>query len=121
MTLGPDLLLDPLTHDLDLVDGDMVLGADVAQAVKIRLLFIRGEWFLNNLQGIPYFEQVFIKAPNLSHIASIFRQTIVDTPGVNELLQFNLDFDGNTRVFTLIWAADTDEGEIDEVTTFSAP
>lgn len=120
MTLGPDLLLDPSSHDLVLVDGDLVLGADVAQAVKIRLLFVRGEWFLNRLQGVPYFEQIFVKNPNLSHVSAIFRKTILDTPGVNELTSFSFDFDNATRVFTLTWAADTDEGEISDVSTFTS-
>ena len=119
MTLGPDLMLDPLTHDLDIQDGDLFLGADVAQAVKIRLLFIRGEWFLNTLEGVPYFEQVFIKNPNLDHIAAIFRATIIETPGVKDIFNFDFDFVPTTRTFTLAWSADTDQGEISDVDTFT--
>lgn len=119
MTLGPDLILDPQTHDLDLQGGDLVLDADVAQAVSIRLQFVRGEWFLNRLQGVPFYEQIFIKNPNLSHVSAIFRQTIIDTPGVNQILEFSFDFDTDTRTFTLDWAADTDQGEVSEVSTFT--
>ena len=121
MTLGPDLILNVQTHDLELQNGDLVLDADVAQAVKIRLLFVRGEWFLNRLQGVPYYEQIFIKNVNLGHISALFRQTIIETPGVNEINEFTFEFDGATRLFTLTWAADTDQGEISEVTTFSGP
>lgn len=119
MTLGPDILLDPDTHDLDIVDGDLLLGADVAQAVKIRLLAVRGEWFLDRTAGIPYYEQVLVKNPNLSHVDALFRQTIVETPGINQLLSFETDFDANTRTYTVTWSADTDEGEISEVDTFT--
>lgn len=117
--LGPDLLLDPLTHDLTFVDGDMVMSADVAQAVKINLLFIQDDWFLNLAAGVPYFEKIFVKAPNLDHVAAIFRRTIVETPGVGALTKFVFDFDGDTRIFTLEWAADTDEGEIGDVEMFT--
>lgn len=119
MTLGPDLLLDPETGDLDLEGGDLILGTDVAQAVSIRLKFVRGEWFLNRLQGIPYNEQIFIKNPNIDHVAALFRQTIVDTPGIGEITEFTFDFDENTRIFTLTWAATTDQGEISEVSEFT--
>ncbi len=117
--LGPDILLDVDTHDLTFVDGDLVLSADVAQAVKIRLLFFQGEWFLNRGAGLPYFEQIFVKAPNLDHVSSIFRRTIVDTPGVDELTRFLPDFDENTRIYTLDWGADSDDGEIGDVEKFT--
>lgn len=117
--LGPDILLDPLTHDLTFVDGDLVLSADIAQAVKIRLLFIRGEWFLNRAAGLPYFQQIFVKAPNLDHVATLFRRAIVETPGVKSITKFVFDFDGDTRLFTLTWAADSDQGEIGDVESFT--
>jgi len=119
MTLGPDLILDVDLHDLALSSGDLFMDADVAQAVKIRMLFIGGEWFLNRNQGVPYFEQVFVKNPNLGHVAAIFRKTILDTPGVRGLTSFEFAFDGTSRVLTLTWAADTDEGEISDVSTFT--
>jgi len=42
VTLGPDLLLDADTHDLVFVDGDLTMTVDLAQAVKIALLFVAG-------------------------------------------------------------------------------
>ncbi len=117
--LGPDILLDTETHDLVFVDGDLVLVADVAQAVKIRLLFVQGDWFLNRAAGLPYFEKILVKNPNIDHVAAIYRRVIVDTPGVGEITKFVFDFDAATRIFTLDWAADTDEGEIGDVETFS--
>lgn len=117
--LGPDVLLDTTTHDLNFVDADLVLSADVAQAVKINLLFVQGDWFLNRSAGLPYFEKIFVKTPNLDHVAAIFRRAIVDTPGVGEIIRFVIDFDANTRTLTLDWAANTDDEEIGDVQTFA--
>lgn len=119
--LGPDLLLDPDTHDLAFSNGDLQMAVDVAQAVKINLLFVEGEWFLDRLKGVPYFSDVFVKAPNLDHVAAFFRAAIVETPGVGELLEFSFDFDTPSRLFSVEWKADTDDGEIGDIHTFAAP
>lgn len=119
MTLGPDILLDPLTKDLQLVNGDLVLGADVAQAVRIRFLFVRGEWFRNRNEGIPYYEEIFIKNPKLEQINALFRNSLLRTPGVDKVNSFVASFDVNTRIYTIDWSADTDQGEIDDVVEFT--
>lgn len=121
MTLGPDLLLDPETHDLVFRDGDVVMEVNVAQAVKIALLFVTGEWFLDRSDGVPYFSQIFTKAPNLDHIAAIYRKTILAVPGVKDLLEFSLDFTAATRELIVRWKADTDEGEIGDLTPIEFP
>ena len=119
MTLGPDLMLDPDTHDLQVIDGDLVVATDVAQAVKIRILFVRGEWFLNLQAGTRYFEVVWIKPVNLEHVAAELRGRILGTPRIDAITKFVLDFDENTRTLTLDWAATTDEGEIADVSTLN--
>jgi hypothetical protein len=115
MTLGPDLELDPITHDLVITDGALSMVADVAQAIKIRLLLIKGEWFLDTDAGVPYFESIWIKGPNIEQIKAIFRKTIVDTPGVSELREFDVTYDNAQRSLTVTFTADSDEGEIDQV------
>lgn len=119
MTLGPDLVLDPTTHDLQIVDGDLVIATDVAQAVKIRTLFVRGEWFLDLQEGTRYYEVIWIKPVNLDHVAAELRSRIVGTPGVGAITKFVLDFDETTRTLTVDWAATTDEGEIADVSTLN--
>lgn len=113
--LGPDLLLDPDSHDLQFVGGDLVMAVDIAQAVKINLLFVQSEWFLNREKGLPYWDQVFVKGPNLDHVAALFRRAIVNTPGVLSVLSLSVDFDAGTREFRVEWSADSDEGEIGSI------
>lgn len=94
--------------DLDLSSGDIeiVRGADaIAQHLKIRLRSVRGNWFLDQRVGLPYFKQILVKSPNLIAVRSIFRAAITSTPGVIELQRFDLSFDRSTRILLLNFSA----------------
>ncbi len=112
LILGPDVLLDDDTHDLLFVNGDLVMDVDVAQATKINLLFVRGEWFLNIDLSVPNFEQFFVKAPRLNLLRSILRKTIEDTPGIDAVTSLDLVYDPRARTLAVAFEASTAEGEI---------
>ena len=112
---GTDLGLDPLTGDIAFEDGDLVLieGVDaVAQTLKQRLSFGLGEWFLSINKGVPYFQTILVKNPNIAAIEGIFRNTILSTPGVLELLSLDFDFDSRNRVFEVNFEARSQQGNI---------
>ena len=114
MTLGLDFELDTLTHDLKLSDGDISVVSSVAQAIKIRLLLVQGEWFRDVSIGVPYYESVFIKPVNTGLLSSVFHDAIVNTLGVNDVISLDVLFDSSTRSVSIEWTADTDEGEISD-------
>lgn len=94
--------------DLDFSTGDFVLldGAAFArQQVQIRLQFFLGEWFLNQNEGLPYFQQVLIKNPDASILDDIFRQAILGAQSILSILSLNFDFDGPTRVLSISFEA----------------
>jgi len=114
-----DIALDPLTHDwptpsisnnydLPLVDGI----EQISQNLNIRLRFFNGEWYLNTLVGVPYFQYFFIKNPNRIQVETFLKDTIIDTPGVTELTKFASDFDGKTRLFSVNFSAATESGDV---------
>ena len=82
---------------LTIVDGDEALR----QHLAIRLRFFLGEWFLDNRIGIPYFDDVLIKNPNLVLVRGILRSAISTTPGVESIERFEFEFDGATRKMEL--------------------
>lgn len=99
-----DLALDPKTGDLIINDYNLSLVFDVdqvAQNLAIRLRFIQGEWFLNILDGIPYYEYFFIKNPNQIQVESFLTNEILTTTGVTEITEFSSDFNGQNRNFTV--------------------
>ncbi len=107
-----DLKLDPQTHDLDLSSGglELVTGDDaVVQKLSIRYQFFRGEWFLDQQVGIPYWTDIFIKNPNIANVNSIMRQTALSTPGIDELSEFTSTLDPNTRGLAISFSAPRDD------------
>lgn len=110
-----DILLDPITHDLVVSSYDLALvsGVDqVRQSVKMRLLTIFSEWFLDVRIGIQYFDVVCTKNPNLSLIDSIMKATIVETQGILELVSYTSTLDRAHRTLTITFEANTIYGLI---------
>lgn len=92
-----DIALGAVDHDLFITEeGDFLLIDDaerVAQQIKITLLTMLGEWFLDTSHGIPYLERILVKNPNLQLIKSIFRDKISNIPDVKKVNKLNLVFD----------------------------
>ena len=96
---------NPNVGDLRLTDGQITLTPDlktaVAQHIAIRLRMFFGEWFLDTAEGVPYFELILVKNPNLSQISDVFRTVILETPGVAGVDRLALEHDTATRVLTV--------------------
>ncbi len=110
------------THDIEIsADNDLLLvgGAGrIRQQIKVTLLTWLGEWFLDTRFGVPYLERVLKKNPNFSHIRGIIRGKILAVPGVKSIKSLVLSFDRPTRLLTITYEADTDEGIVkDEVSS----
>lgn len=104
-------------NDLIISKGQMKLvtdGAEVVQHVRTRLQFYLSEWFLDRSAGTPYFEEIFIKPVNLANVESIFKTRILNTPEVNALTEFSMEYEGGSaRKLTVQFSADTIYGIID--------
>ena len=110
--------------DLDTENGDIafVTGADaVAQHCSIRLKTFLGEYWLNLNVGIDYFGKILVKNPNMNVVQSIFRKTILTTPGVISLLSFSMDLDRASRAMTIEFRANSTEGPFDFSEEFVLP
>lgn len=108
-----DLQLATLDNDLDIdgaamsiVDGDDAL----LQHLLIRLRLFKGEWFLDERVGVPYYDSILIKNPDLVAIRSIFRQAILTTPGIASLDALTTSYDSTTRTLTVTFTAVKDDG-----------
>jgi len=107
LKLGADGDLDLTNFVLTWLDG---IDA-IKQHVLIRLRFFFKEWFLDPTMGVPYKEYVFVKNHDLDSISALFKNVILDTPGIiNPLQDFNLAFNSNTRLLTVSFTANTTEG-----------
>jgi len=104
LNLGQDI-----DNDLEVVNGQLVLVGsrqgsqtrEIEEHIEQRLRTLRGEWFLDNTIGIPYFEEFYRKDFDAGFIESLLIQEILETPGVVRLLEFNMSLDKNTRTLNV--------------------
>lgn len=115
---------NPVHHDLRLTNGHLTFleGHEaIAQKVKIRLWFFRGEWYLDQREGIPYWTRLFVKDPDLPALEAMFRRVIQGTPGIAIVDRLTLELDRATREASLSFAAKTDAGATIELGPFLVP
>lgn len=111
-----DLQLDTDTHDLAITNYDISLISGlslVQQRLKQSLLFFLGEWYLDTTDGVPYYQDILIKAPVQVTVESIFKATILETPDVLELKKFEVTYDNTERRFTLDFGVSTTYGDLE--------
>lgn len=101
-----------ITLDTDNSIKRLDKGAEVVQSVRSRLLFYFAESPLDTSKGVPYFEKIFVKPANLPETESILKTEIIKTDGVQELTDFGLEFDSNTRKLTVSWKAVSIYGDV---------
>lgn len=96
--------IDTATNDLVFVNGELVLVQTVHEEVAIvlnaKFKHFKGGWFLDVRQGFPWIEVVYVKNPDLQIIKGVIRQVILDTQGVTDVPQLDLEFDAPTRLLT---------------------
>lgn len=108
-----DLLL--VDGDISVANGDLetVDGIDsIKQAIDLALNLFKSEWFLDGDLGVPYFENILIKSPNLNAIRDIFKKKLISVSGVTAVIELSLNFDGASRTLAVSWKVSTDVGEL---------
>ena len=106
-----DLLLDD--NGVVLRGGDWAFAIDregIQQRIGQTLRTIAGEWFLDLDYGLPYFEQVLVKNPNLPAVQDIFRRALLSVKGVSSVERLTLSLDAPSRTLTVSWVVLTDLG-----------
>ena len=103
-----------LIQDLEVENRDIALVADgeeIDQNIRIRLQFYKGEWFLDIEAGVPYFESILIKNPDLIEVDRIFKVAILEAPEVDRITKYSSSFDQARRVFSVSFRAVSVYGE----------
>lgn len=106
--LSLDLNKASLTYkDYLLINGDLALtldaqqgGADpVQQDILQAMSTFQEEWYLDNSIGVPWFQQILVKAPDQSKVDAILVNTVLSRLGVVQLLSY--DFSPNAIIRNL--------------------
>ena len=99
-------------------DGDICFGHNandylvntpeaVAQNVRTRLALWQGQWFIDTDEGMPYLQQILGKQ---SAADLVIKSRILETPGVQQIDEFEAVLDPNTRRLTIQVKLTTDYG-----------
>ena len=104
---------NPTEGDLRLSGGNLVwltdLSAEVAQRLTVRLNFFKGEWWYDQNQGTPYYQQILVKDPDISVLRAVFSRIVLDTPGVATITRLDVaEPDANREVAVTFEARLTD-------------
>ena len=84
----------------------------IKQQVTLRIGFFKGEWFLDEERGVPWYEEIIVKNPNLIRIREIFRDTILSVRGIRRVTFMDLLFSAYARTLSVNFRASTDLGEL---------
>lgn len=101
-----NLYLDPGTYDL-VLDGSFNLRVTttftewLSQKLENRLKTFEREWFANDRIGIPFIGTILVKNPNITQVNAIFKDEILSTEGVKEIIKFEVTFDTSIRKYII--------------------
>ena len=102
------------TNDIRIHNGDLALtqtnSQSVAQAIRVQLKTLQGEWFLDTQVGIPYFSQILGHRSSVPAVLALFREAIVAVTGVKEVPDIEVNFDSAKRAVELNFDAVLDDG-----------
>lgn len=112
--------LDPITKDLTLDDKFNIRMTKnyaewITQKIENKLLTFYGEYFLNEEEGIPYFQKIFKKQSDLNLVYSIFYNELykfIDREEISEIIKLELNFDNKTRKLNVYFEVKGINGEI---------
>lgn len=92
-------------------DTTQPLTETVGQRLKIRLLTFYGEWFVNTVYGVPYFQRLLGQKQTSKAAADlIFQQQILAEEDVKEIVTFNSTF--VNRKYSLSFSVRVVTGEV---------
>lgn len=110
-----DFLLDPITGSLDFSSRDIQFTGNISEYVRqklyLKLSIFKGEYFLKKSEGLPYFEDILIKNPDLRYVEDLIKTKIFEIPEIEAITSFTLDLNSSTRVMTINFTATLETGD----------
>lgn len=115
-----DFALEPGTNNFLMNKRGMIMTSDflqyMQQKVRCCLSLLKGEWYLDTRLGIPYIPSWDMdKDGHRTIFESAIRVKISGISGIKKLLSFSSELDPKTRLFTVSFSAQCDNGEVLEM------
>ena len=109
-----DLFMNLETNDLDIQNNDLYManGDDaIAQDLQQQLQLWLGEWFLDTTKGVPYKQIILVKNPNLDLVQASLTDTVLNVPGIAQMLDFSITYDPTNRAASVEVEAQSTSGQ----------
>lgn len=116
-----DLYLDPVTWDLDVVDGDLVFIETkellARQAVTMTLRAFRGEWFRNVDYGTPWIVNdnnsvAILGKADKALFDSYVKQSILSNEEIISIIDYESSLDNASGLITVEGTLEIESGQI---------
>jgi uncharacterized protein (DUF2164 family) len=114
-----NIYLDEINKDLTLTSEKNLrvtstLSEFVSQKIENKLMFFKAEWFLNFELGIPYFDNIFVKNPDINLINTIFIREIRSIEEIIEIIKFETEYNPQLRTYAIDYEIKISDGTIVE-------
>lgn len=104
-----DLLLDKEGDLFVDENGEIYITSSVAQKILIRLKWFLSEWRWNKKEGLPYFEKLFIKNPDLDYFESAIRSKIFEVKEIIGVKEVSIKVNAKERQAIIKYVALTEQ------------
>ena len=108
-----DLFLSP--------KGDIALADSVAQKIRIKLLWLEGEWKWDREKGMPYMNSLLVKNPDTAFFEGVIRSKIFEVDEVTAVKDVSITYDNRTRKAVIRYTALTDYETLKEEVAITCP
>ncbi len=105
-------------HDILVENYSPVFLTDqdyIAEKLRTKFLLFKGEYYLDILKGVPYYQHILKKNPDVRMINNIFKKQALEITGVTKVIDLNLEFSESLRLLTIEYSLDTVYGTISGV------
>lgn len=109
-----DLLIDQEVGDLVFANGYTLTTSDeanvVAQRIYIHLRTFKGEWFMDTLYGVPWFEIFGKKNITKGSVDRILQEEVYKVEGVREVVAWESSLNNQSRNYQVTFSVRTERG-----------
>ena len=115
-----DFALEPGTNNFLWKKRGMTMTSEYLQYMQQKVIcclsLFKGEWYLDTRLGIPYIPSWNMdKDGHRAILESAIRVKVSGISGIKKLLSFSSELDPKTRLFTVSFSAQCDNGEVLEM------
>ncbi len=115
-----NFMVDRVTGDLAATSDGTQIGRTLRtidtleQRIRTRMQTFMGEWYLNEEMGVPYFQEVLVKNPDVARVRALLLAALLSVEGVKQVTKFDVAFIPGDRRFTVDFhCISNDEEEVE--------